>query len=139
MAQEQESTGFNNTKSLIVNASDASRQPVTLWADKTTHRLLVDAGTITVSGAKTSVGSGQQNVTTAGTAVQLPSNACGSVVIKAKTTNTGNIFVGPSAVTSANGLILSPGESISMDITNTNLIYLNSAVNGEGVSYLYLN
>jgi hypothetical protein len=50
MAQgEQEATSVNNQKALIVNASNGDRTPVVLWADKTTHRLLVDAGSITTT------------------------------------------------------------------------------------------
>lgn len=92
-----------------------------------------------VTDSRAAVGHFQTNVTTAGTRVQLASNACASVTIKAKSTNTGAIYVGNVAVTSLNGFILNAGESISMDITNTNLVYIDSAVNGEGVSSLFVN
>lgn len=81
----------------------------------------------------------QTTVTTAGTRVQLAANACKWVIIKAKATNTGNIFVGGVTVTSTNGYILTPGEAISFDGTNTNLFYIDSSVSGEGVSIIARN
>jgi len=89
--------------------------------------------------SRSSLGVSQTNVTTAGTRVQLASNACSSVTVKAKSTNTGLIYVGGSSVSSSNGFILSAGDSISIDITNTNLLYIDSSVNGEGVSFIFLN
>lgn len=52
-----EQPGKNYTKTLIVQASSGVRSdgPVDLWADKTTHRLLVDAGTITTSSASVGI------------------------------------------------------------------------------------
>ena len=82
---------------------------------------------------------GQKNVTTAGTAVILMTSTIKTsmVAIKAKLTNTGNIYVGDSAVTSSNGFILEPGGTVGLthDHSKAN-IYLNSDVNGEGVSYI---
>lgn len=48
-----EQPGSNHTMTLIAQASSGIRSdgPVDLWADKITHRLLVDAGTITTSSA----------------------------------------------------------------------------------------
>lgn len=89
--------------------------------------------------ALTSVGSFQKTVTTAGTRVQLDTNTSKSVTIKAKTTNTGLIYVGNVAVTSSNGFILSAGDTISLDISNTNLVYIDSSVDAEGVSVAFAN
>ena len=85
------------------------------------------------------VGSTQATVTTAGTELQLADHSCISVTIKAKAANTGNIFVGGSDVSSATGLILAAGEAISLDITNTNLVYIDSATDGDGVSYIWIH
>ena len=85
------------------------------------------------------LGNGVQNVTTAGTAVQLASsNAIKSITIRAKSTNTGIIYVGTSTVSSANGFQLSSQETVSLDIANISTIWIDSSVNGEGVSYIYL-
>lgn len=85
------------------------------------------------------VGSNQASVTNAGTRVQLAAASCKSITIKAKDTNTGYIYVGNSGVTSANGFILGSGETVSVDVNNANLMWIDSSVNNEGVSYIYIN
>ena len=81
--------------------------------------------------------SGQTNVTTAGTRVSL--GACTAilgVVIRAKLTKTGLIYVGDSGVTSSNGYILDRGSAVSIGVDNLADIFIDSSVSGEGVSYL---
>ena len=86
------------------------------------------AGTAVYTGRKT---------TTIGTAIVLAnSTSIKSVSIQALPTNTGNVFVGNSSVNSSNGYILGAGESIAVDINNLNLIYIDVAVNNEGVGYI---
>lgn len=80
---------------------------------------------------------GVTNVTTAGTRVVLATaQIVRSVTIKAKSTNTGKIYVGDVTVAAANGFPLDAGESVSFELNNLASIYIDSAVNGEGVSYL---
>jgi len=87
--------------------------------------------------APPSIYSGKTTVTTAGTRVVLASSqAVQSVTIKALSSNTGLIYVGNSSVASSNGYQLSAGDSISMDVANLNTVNIDSAVNGEGVSYI---
>lgn len=89
------------------------------------------------------IGDGRQTVTTAGTAVRLLSGGSvhgNSVCITALSTNTGIIAVGASTVVAAagtrRGVALSAGQSVSFDCDPT-LIYIDSTVNGEGVSFAY--
>lgn len=89
------------------------------------------------------IGHGVKTVTTAGTDVVLASTTpCVSVTIQAQTDNTGVIAVGGSGVdatiATGTGNVLEAGESISMDISNLNLIYIDSTVSGDGVRYTYL-
>lgn len=85
------------------------------------------------------LGNGVQTVTTAGTSVQLSSpSAIKSITIRAKSTNTGFIYVGASTVSSANGFQLKASETVSLDIANIGTVWIDSSVNGEGVSYIYL-
>jgi hypothetical protein len=87
----------------------------------------------------TIVGNGVTTVTTAGTEVALASStSIKSVTVKALSTNTGFIYVGSSSVSSANGFELSSSETVSIDIDNLSKVYIDSSVNGEGVSYIYL-
>ena len=94
--------------------------------------------TSTTETTPTTFETNQKNVTTAGTRVQLPNNACLSVTIKAKDTNIGLIYVGDVTVDSAKGFILSAGEPMDIAINNTNKIYIDSAVNGEGISFAFV-
>ena len=83
-----------------------------------------------------------QDVATAGTAVQLPSNSVPQdcfVTIKAKSTNTGTIYIGGSkadAEDTANAFPLSAGEKQDLKIKNSSGIWINASVNGEGVNII---
>jgi len=88
--------------------------------------------------------SGQTTVTTAGTAVALGSqDIIGSLMIKALDTNTGVVAVGNDGlndVTVSNGLRLEAGDVIVFEyVGNLASLYLDSAVNGEGVSWIQLS
>lgn len=84
----------------------------------------------------TSVAHGVTTVTTAGTRVQVATNTIRSITFKAPTTNTGIIYVGGSTVAAANGFPLSAGDTISMDITNSNLLYVDASANAQTVAWL---
>jgi len=85
---------------------------------------------------------GQTVVTTAGTAVKILSTDEGdyTLIIKALSTNTGLIYVGNSDVDSTNGFELSAKEEAIIVIKEGSMdIYIDSSINGEGVSYIYYN
>lgn len=97
--------------------------------------LLVKNNTTTATG----VGSGKTAVAVAGTQVALSaSTVIKSVTIKALSTNTGIIYVGASTVSSADGFELNAGDTVSLDVDNLADVYVDSSVNGEGVSYIYV-
>ena len=78
-----------------------------------------------------------QNVTTAGTRVQLPSIACREITIIALRANTGYIYVGGSDVSdTVYGAELAALDSITIAVENANLLYIDASVSGEGVSYV---
>ena len=81
---------------------------------------------------------GQKTVTTAGTRVVLATTQTlvSGVTIKALSTNTGIIYVGNSTVSSSNGFRLSASAEIFIEIDNLATIYIDSSVNGEGISYI---
>lgn len=91
-----------------------------------------------------------KNVTTAGTRVQLSTSNlyASSLIIRAKTANTGVIYVGDVTVTSSIGMFLAAGESNELSGPPTkygvplqfNLknIYIDSSVSGEGVIVEYV-
>lgn len=93
-----------------------------------------------IQAAPTTPINGRTTVTTAGTRVVLAgSTTVKSVTIKALGTNTGIIYVGDSAVSSSNGFPLYARDTVSMDISNLNVIYIDSSVNNEGISYIAVN
>lgn len=88
----------------------------------------------------TSFYTAQQNVTTSGTPVRLTAQSVPegvSVLLKAKPANTGNITVGNSssnALNTGTGFFrLEPGQSVTLEVTNVNLIWCDATVSGEGV------
>lgn len=85
---------------------------------------------------------GRKVVTTAGTRVALAaSTAIGWVSITAETDNTGVIVVGGSTVVAAlatrRGKPLSAGEDITLPADNLANVYIDSTVNGDGVTFIY--
>jgi len=86
--------------------------------------------------------SGRKTVTTAGTAVMLgDQEVVGPLMVKALTTNTNLVYVGESGggVSSTTGMPLSAGDVIVFNfVGNLADIWVDSAVNGEGVAWLIL-
>lgn len=87
--------------------------------------------------------SGINTVATAGTAEALGSQVVGCpLMVKALTTNTGLVYVGNDGagdVASTNGMPLAKGDVVIFDrVGNLSEIYIDSAVNGEGVAWLIL-
>lgn len=74
----------------------------------------------------------QQAVTAS--AVALSSNASHSVCVMALPTNTINIYVGPSGVTTSTGIPLQPGQTACWSISNTNLLYVIASTTGASVA-----
>lgn len=76
-------------------------------------------------------------VTTAGTRIQLPAYACHEVTVIAKRGNTGYVYVGGSDVSSTvYGIDLKARDSFTFQVGNTNMLYMDADVSGEGLSYV---
>ena len=112
----------------------AASIPVVIASDQTSIPVAA------TTAAPTTIVNGLTNVTTAGTRVTLAATTTvKGVTIKARSTNTGTIYVGNTTVSSANGFQLKAGESISMAIADLATVNLDSSVNGEGVTYAGVN
>jgi len=91
-----------------------------------------------------SIGDGIQTAI-AGTAIVLTTSSisCKRIHIMGRTQNTDYVVVGSSTVVAAEetrrGIPLSAGQSITMQIDNVQKVYIDSIVNGEGVTFLYEN
>jgi len=90
-------------------------------------------------GLSSTIGSGNRTVTTAGTRVQLSTSSVAIkwVEIVAKEANTSNIWVGGSNVANGTGRPLVGLQSIRIETNDLSNIWLDSQVNGEGVTYVY--
>jgi hypothetical protein len=89
-----------------------------------------------------------KTVTTAGTRVKLSatSKLVKKLKVKALVGNAGVIYIGDVTVAAANGYQLAAGAEISLvdlfykdgDVVDLTNIYIDSAVNGDGVSLVYI-
>lgn len=92
---------------------------------------------------RTAIADGRKFVTTAGTRVALASTTtCKLVIITAELDNTGVIVVGGATVVAAlltrQGIPLNAGDTIVLAVEDLADVYLDSTVNLDGVTYLYL-
>ena len=94
------------------------------------------------------IGDGLGSVTTAGTAVNVATNACKRVIVfnntsNADLTNGGIIVVGTSTVVATEatrrGALIYPGNSMSFNVSNTNLLYIDATDNGAKYHFYYEN
>lgn len=87
-----------------------------------------------------------KSTVTAGVRVPLASAPTGfaSAVIRARKSNTGVIYLGDSTVSSATVAGLDPGDAITINAgpvrkeNDLARIYIDSSVNGEGVTVYYM-
>lgn len=109
-----------------------------VWVDSGT----IDANVTGFSPAPpATIVDGRKVVTTAGTAVAIAaSTACTQVQVTALSTNSQLVVVGASTVVAAagtrRGTPLSAGQSTTIPIDNLSRVFIDSLVNGEGVSFL---
>lgn len=133
---------------VLIGGSDGTNAQ-TILTDSSGHPIVNINGTVTTSVSNfpatqpislalpTTLFSGQTNVAVANTAVQLPTHVLigGFVTGYANPLNTGNVVVGPSGITTSTGEILEPGKPFTAYISNTNLLYVNGANVGDGITW----
>lgn len=89
--------------------------------------------------------SGNKDIAAAGTAETLASSrtTCAWILVQAKSKNTGMIYVGGDNVSSSNGVQLAAFDSVMLppiadvEAYDLALTYVDSEVNGEGVTFTY--
>lgn len=121
-------------------AGSASADVITVQGIASMTALKVDGSGVTQpvqSVGNGAVLSNQQAVT--GTAAALASNSCRKALVKALAANAINVYVGPTGVTTATGFELAPGESVSLDVSNTNLIFVIASTTGASVCWVATN
>lgn len=76
------------------------------------------------------------DIPTAGNRVQLATNTIIAAVVQAPSTNTGNVFIGGSNVSSTVfGSELQPGQSVGVAINNSDKIWIDAATSGDDVAF----
>jgi hypothetical protein len=99
----------------------------------------VVTGTGGGAGAATQAGSSAVTVATAGIRVRLPDNPTAvGVTVRARTTNTGDVYVGGADVNAANGFALQPGEAVSVEVVNTSALYIDADNSNAQVRLLWV-
>ena len=83
-------------------------------------------------------GYGQKTVAAAGTAEAVVSSETdyNMVQINALPTNTGNVYIGDSSVSSSTGYVLDAGDTIILPIKDLSTIYVDADTAGEGISWI---
>jgi hypothetical protein len=93
-------------------------------------------------GISTSVADGRAVVTAAGTREQFDALPCRSVAITAETDNTGVVVIGGPTVVAAlatrRGTPMSAGDTTIWAVDNMNLLWRDSTVSGDGVTFTVL-
>jgi len=111
-----------------------------------TNPIPIKGGTV-ANTTKISPTGGSKTVTTAGTAVALvaASTLRTMLYVRAKSTNTGDIYLGDSAVdkTTSQQIVLDASQEITIEAPagyclDINEFYIDASVNGEGVDFLYV-
>lgn len=97
-----------------------------------------------ITHAHDAIGDGRKVVASIGTRVVLAaSTACRRVLIIAEMNNTGVITVGGATVVGAlstrQGAPLEAGDWVEFDLDNLTKIYLDTTVNGDGVTFVYFS
>lgn len=87
-----------------------------------------------------SVVSGTIKVTSAGTRVQAAhKDNVKTVTFKARSDNTGDVYLGGSDVSSTDGMTIIPGESVVIEVRNpvsTSQFYADAANNNDQVDFI---
>lgn len=84
----------------------------------------------------TAVATNRKTVTTPGTQVQLQTQACKAVSVRALSGNTGSIWLGGATVSAADGRELTAGDAIDIAIDNVNRLWIDADIAAEGVSWI---
>jgi hypothetical protein len=72
-------------------------------------------------------------------ATQLGSNACKEVTVKNLSTNSNTVWVGIAAVATNSGYELNPGDSITLQVSNTNLLYAIASTGATTICFIGTN
>lgn len=135
-------TNIRGTDKHIEIVQNRESEDIGIYSYKRVMLYDSDGNEIIPAGSAGTLGEGRKVVTTAGTRVALAaSTVCKRVMITAEHDNTNPVTVGGAGVIGAaatrEGTPLLPYQSMTLHVTNLNLVYLDSITNGEGVTFTY--
>lgn len=78
--------------------------------------------------------SAQQAVTA--TAAALGANACRAVTVRALMGNVIPVFIGPTGVTTTTGYELAPNQSVVLNVSNANLLFVIASTTGASICFI---
>lgn len=138
------SGSVSNTTQRVVLATDVALPAGTNAIGKLSANSGVDIGDVDVTSAVTSTmdhGS-NQDIDTSAEQITATSFACKfGVTLRADTTNTAIIWIGNSDVTvggtaATDGMPLSPGDSLFLPVTNSNIPYAIASANNQKIYWI---
>lgn len=108
-------------------------------ADNTQTKVTSSVGLPTAELGRAAVLHFQASIPTTAGGTQLASNACKEATVKNLWSNSNIIWVGITGVAANSGYELNPGESLTLKVSNTNLIYCLSASGSQTVCVIATN
>jgi hypothetical protein len=78
-------------------------------------------------------------ITVGASNTQLASDASSEVIIQASYDNSGYIVVGDTNITATRGIRLYAGDSISLNVTNSDMLYARGSTSGQKLNVLVLH
>lgn len=88
--------------------------------------------------APTTVGSARTTVASPNSLTQMASHPCSSVTVRSPASNIGTVYVGGSNLNTNDGYELAPSETVSLDVANTNAIYVMVSLTNTVVQLLWV-
>jgi hypothetical protein len=122
---------------IVKTASTFATSDLTMWVTDPYNIAIASATSV-----PTTLTSGNKTVAVSGTAEALwAALATKSIYIRAKWTNTGNVFIWDSTVDAVTNkwIILAANDSVTLDIANRSTVYVDVAVNLEWVDYVTMS
>lgn len=80
--------------------------------------------------------SGQQVSTTSAAVLTANNAATGAISFHANKANTGTIYIGSAGITSTTGYPLAAGDTVTLYVANTNLVYMLGTNTSDVLSFI---
>jgi hypothetical protein len=140
-AAKQPALGTAGTASadVITVQGIASMTALKVDGSAVTHPVSIAATVNTSEVGRSAVIHFQASIPTTVGGTQLASNACKEATVKNLLSNSNIIWVGITGVAASSGYELNPGESLTLKVSNTNLIYCLSASGSQTVCVIATN